>query len=175
MVRIDEILGLALVIAVGSTLIGSKKGYSYQKENLSITTNQFYKPQLDFNLQSIASIKDARTRLLSLGDKIKSITLDQEKQKTQYQVDYLQTRKKEAGAILSQLQKIKDIGSMFERYSPRVRGITIRKTGIDPVDQSAIEKGKKASQEIIKIDEIIKNLDFGIISAQKSFQSLQTL
>jgi len=175
MVRIDEILGLALVIAAGSSIIGSKKGYSYQKESLPITSEQFYKPRLDFNLQSIASIKDAQTRLLSLGEKIKSQTIAQEKQKTEYQVDYLQTQKKQAGSLLSQLQKIERLGAMFESYSPRVRGITIGRTGIDPVDQSAIKRGKQASKGISKISELIKNLDLGILGARKSFESLKSL
>ena len=176
MVRIDELLGLALVIALGSPLVRSKKGGSYSLQNLPVSPpEQFYKPRLDFNLQSIASIKDARTRLLSLGEKIKSQTIAQEKQKTEYQVDYLQTQKKQAGALLSQLQAIADRGAMYESYSPRMAARIANRTGRSPIDKQAIEQGKIASANIGKIDELIQIFDQGILKARQSFESLKSL
>lgn len=178
MVRIDEILGLALVIAASSSLIGSKKGYSYQKQSIPITSKQFYKPQLDFNLKAISTINDARTKLLSIrgrDQEIRSKIIQQEKQRTQYQVDYLQTQKKQAGALLSQLQKIESLGAMYESYSPRMAANIVNKTGISPIDQTAIARGKQANIVIPKIDELIRSLDLGILSARKSFESLESL
>ena len=54
-------------------------------------------------------------------------------------------------------------------------GLTLRKKGYDPVDQQAIERGKKASQEILKIDQLIKSYDQGILKAQKQYSNLETL
>ena len=174
MVSLNDLVGLGIVIIGSSLLLNQRKTYSLKSLPIS-SPEEFYKPRLDFNLSSIAAIENAQTRLTVLGKRIKDITLDQEKQKRDYQVNYLETQKRQAGALLSQLQKIERLGSMFQSFSPRIRGLTLRKKGYDPVDQQAIERGKKASQEILKIDQLKKSYDQGILKAQKQYSNLETL
>ena len=90
-------------------------------------------------------------------------------------MDYLQTQKKQAGALLSQLQAIEDRGAMYESYSPRMAARIANRTGRSPIDKQAIEQGKIARANIGKIDELIQIFDQGILSARKSFESLKSL
>ncbi len=76
---------------------------------------------------------------------------------------------------LSQLSKFVQTGYRYETYSPRVRGIIMRKKGYDPIDYGAIERGKKASGFIPGIQNIINTLDQNILKLNKSYSSLESI
>ena len=175
MVRIDDVLGLSLLVIASSTLLKSSNGDPYSLKKLQTTPRQFYKVQTDFNLENIARIENARERLISLSDTVRSKTLSLEKQKVEQQKALLQSSKSEYGALLSQLEKLVRSGQQMESYSPRIRGIIMRKKGYDPVDYEAIERGKKAGGFIPGIQNIINTIDQNILKLNKSYSSLESI
>jgi hypothetical protein len=192
MVRINDLFGLGIVIAVSSVLL--KKGYSdpqtafmergafnQQKaaeaqtkttlSNLGLT-DTFYRTRQDLNLQAIEDIKSAQDKLAN----IRQQTLFQEQQKTQFEIDYLKAEQQKAQTQLPLLQRIIDVGKGYETYSPRVRGIFMRKrNGYDPVDYGAIERGKQAQTASESLQSFIKNLDSRISNLKSSFQALTSI
>ncbi len=191
MVRINDLFGLGIVIAVSSVLL--KKRYSdpqtafmergvfnQQKaaeaqtqttlSNLGLT-DTFYRTRQDLNLQAIEDIKSAQDKLAN----IRQQTLFQEQQKTQFEIDYLKAEQQKAQTQLPLLQRIIDVGIGYETYSPRVRGIVLRKKGYDPVDYGAIERGKQAQTASDNLQSFIKNLDSRISNLKSSFQALTSI
>ena len=174
MVRINDILGITFLVIASSALF-SRNGDSYTLQNLQTTPRQFYKVQTDFNLENIARIENARERLTSLSDIVRSKTLSFERQKTDEKIGLWSAKKAEAGALLSQLNKIVQEGVKWESYSPRVRGIIKRKRGYDPVDVEAIARGKKAGPIIPNIESLINTIDQNILKLNKSYSSLESI
>ena len=172
MVGINDLFGFALVLAAGSTLLRRNGDipYSYQLANLPITKS-FYQARQAVNFEAVQDITDAQDRLQN----IRSQTLQQEKFKTEAQVGILQAEKGKASALLSQLQKIVQTGYGEQTFSPRVRGIIMRKKGYDPVDYAAIERGKQAKAIIPQITNIYKKLDENISSLRKRYSSLEAI
>lgn len=171
MVRINDILGISLlVIIAGSTLLSKNRG-SYQLQNQQITPRQFYKPQIDFNLKNIATIENAKQRLESIRTK----TLSFEKQKTEQQKSLLQATKSEYGSLISSLENLVREGQKASGFSPRVRKIVISKRGYDPVDPLDIERGKKAGNLIKEFQNVINKIDQNILKLNKSYSSLESI
>ena len=90
-------------------------------------------------------------------------------------MNILQAEKGKTSALLSQLQKFVQLGRGQETFSPRVRGIIMRKRGYDPVDYEAIERGKQASAIIPQITNIYKKLDENISSLRNRYSSLEAI
>jgi len=172
MVGINDLLLGSLIVIASSSLI-KRNGdipYSYQLANLPITKS-FYQARQAINFEAVQDITDAQDRLQN----IRSQTLQQEKFKTEAQVNILQAEKGKTSALLSQLQKFVQLGRGQETFSPRVRGIIMRKRGYDPVDYEAIERGKQASAIIPQITNIYKKLDENISSLRNRYSSLEAI
>jgi len=172
MVGINDLLGLSLLVITSSSLLkpGGNIPYSYQLAQ-SPTTEKFYKARQNINFEAIQNITSAQDKLQD----IRSQTLQQEKFKTEAKINILESEKSKAGALLSQLSKFVQTGYSQQTYSPRVRGIIMRKKGYDPVDYEAIERGKKASGFIPGIQNIINTLDQNILKLNKSYSSLESI
>ena len=167
MVGINDLLLGALIVITGSTLI-KKVSSIPSKEGLPIS-DQIYQTRQKVNFQALQDITTAQDKLQN----IRSQTLQQEKFKTGFQIDALQTAKSQAGGLLSQLAKVIDQGASAARYSPRVRGIILGKYGYDPVDYEAIKQGQEASKQVPLINEFIKKIDQNIINLNKSYTTLE--
>jgi hypothetical protein len=190
MVRINDLLVLGTVIIAGSIL---KKGYSdpqtsfiqkgiinqqSQAKQTTKTTLGFlskiddiYNVKDNINFQAIQDITTAQDKL----QQIRSQTLAQEKKKTEFQIDYLQSQKQKSNVIISQLKKIIDVGMGYETYSPRVRSIIMRKKGYDPIDYGAIERGKQAQSSTQKITSFIQNLENRITGIKSDYKKLESI
>ena len=168
MVRIDEITFGLILLGTSFLLANNRDSYTLEKTPI---TQQFYEARKERNFEAIQNITNVQDKLQN----IRSQTLQQEKFKTEKQIDILQSLKDEQGVLLSQLQKIEQIGQRMQGYSPRIRGITIRKKGYDPVNPDAIEAGKKASEQIKTVFSNISKIDLGILSLQKRFQNLKSI
>jgi len=172
MVGINDLLGLSLLVIASSTLLkpGGNIPYSYELSKSPITSG-FYKARENINFEAIESITAAQDKLQD----IRSQTLQQEKFKTEAKINILQAEKSKAGALLSQLSKFVQTGYSQQTFSPRVRGIIMSKKGYDPVDYTAIERGKKASGFIPEIQNIINTLDQNILSLRNRYSSLEAI
>ncbi len=175
MVRINEILGLSLLVIASSTLLKSRNGDPYSLKNLQVSPKEFYEVKTDFNLENIARIQDSGVRLTTLSSAIRDQTLKLEKQKAEQKLSILGSKKAEAGALLSQLSKFVQTGYSQQTYSPRVRSIIMRKKGYDPVDYEAIERGKKAGGFIPGIQNIINTIDQNILKIKSDYSSLESI
>jgi len=169
MVGINDLLFGALIIITGSTLI-KKVSSLPSKEGLPIS-DQIYQTRQKVNFQALQDITSAQDKLQN----IRSQTLQQEKFKTDFQIDALQTAKSQAGGLLSQLAKVIDQGESAARYSQRVRGIVIGKYGYDPMDFEAIKRGQEASKQVPLINEFIKKIDQNIINLNQSYAALESI
>ena len=169
MVRTNDILTGILLIS-GAFLLSRKNGGSYSLQNLPIT-EQIYQKRKAINTEAILDIQNIQDRL----ENIRSQTLQQEKFKTEAQQGLLETEKGKAGVLISQLQKIVQLGYGHETYSPRVRAKVISKRGYDPVNYAAIERGKQAKEIIPQITNIVKKLDENILSLRKRYSSLEAI
>ena len=145
MVGINDLLFGALIVITGSTLI-KKVSSIPSKEGLPIA-DQIYQTRQKVNFQALQDITTAQDKLQN----IRSQTLQQEKFKTGFQLDALQTA----------------------NSSPRVRGIILGKYGYDPVDYDAIKQGQEASKQVPLINEFIKKIDQNIINLNKSYTTLE--
>ena len=172
MVGINDLLSLSLLVIASSTLLkpGGNIPYSYELSKSPITSG-FYKARENINFEAIESITAAQDKLQD----IRSQTLQQEKFKTEAKINILQAEKSKAGALLSQLSKFVQTGYSQQTFSPRVRGIIMSKKGYDPVDYTAIERGKKASGFIPEIQNIINTLDQNILSLRNRYSSLEAI
>ena len=170
MVRIDEVLGISLLVIASSALFSKNRG-SYSLQNQNISAREFYRPQIDFNLENIATIENAKQRLES----IRSKTLSFEKQKTEQQKSLLQATKSEYGSLISSLESLVRQGQKASGFSPRVRKIIISKRGYDPVDPLVIERGKKAGGLIKEFQNVINKIDQNILKLNKSYSSLESI
>jgi len=198
MVRINDLLVLGTVILASSILFKKRysdpevtfieKGIINQQARAQETIQQtlgslsqidnIYKQKDSISFQAIQDVTTAQDKLQQIRSQLQQIrsqTLAQEKQKTDIQIDYLQTQKQKSNVIISQLKKVIDIGKGEQTYSPRVRGIIMRTKGYDPVDYGAIERGKQAQSSTQSIQSFIKNLDSRISNLKSSFQSLTSI
>lgn len=175
MVRINDILGLSLLVIASSTLLKSRNGDPYSLKNLQVSPKEFYQVKTDFNLENIARIQDSRERLTALSSAVRDQTLKFERQKADQKLSIWGSKKAEAGALLSQLEKFVQTGYKHETYSPRVRALIGKRRGYDPVKPELIERGKKARGFIPGIENIINTIDQNILKIKSNYSSLESI
>ena len=191
MVRINDLLVVGAVIVASSIVL--KRGYSdpqtafiqkgiinQQLKAQQTTQNtlgflskidDIYNVRDNINFQAIQDITTAQDKL----QQIRSQTLAQEKQKAEFQIDYLQTQKQKSNVLISQLKKIIDVGVGYQTYSPRVRGIIMRKKGYDPIDYKAIQRGQQAQTATQKITSFIQDLENRITGIKSDYKKLEAI